>query len=86
MENNITPDKNYAAPSGWMHLSIAPPIAYREDDGTLTVEFLVGGVGPPPRHRLYVYRSDGNIEKSSQTAKRWHKTTKVNEHWFRASD
>jgi hypothetical protein len=86
IENSVTPDKNYTTPSGWMHLSITPPITYREDDGTLTVEFLVGGIGPPPRHTVYIYRSNGIIEKGSQTSKRHHWPTRVNEHWFRASD
>jgi hypothetical protein len=86
IEKSIIPGKEHVTPSGWMHLSILPPIAYREENGTLTIEFIVGGIGPPPRHRLYIYRSNGVIEKDSRTAKHWHKTTKVNDHWFRASD
>jgi len=86
IEKSITPGKEHVTPSGWIHLSITPPIVYREDDGSFTIEFLVGGVGPPPRHAVYIYRSDGIIGKDSQTAKRWHWPTQVNEHWFRASD
>ncbi len=86
IEKNFTSEKDYRMSSGWMHLSIVPPIAYRENDGSLTIEFLVGGIGPPPRHIVYVYRSNGIIEKGSQTSNRWKWPTRVNEHWFRASD
>ena len=86
IENNFSPDQYNATPSGWMQLSYIPPVTYHEGDGTLTVEFLVGGIGPPPRHIAYIYRFNGLIDKDSKTAKRWHHTTKVNEHWFRASD
>lgn len=86
IEGSITPDGDFNTPGGWPHLSYIPPIAYREDDGTLTIEFPVGGIGPPPRHIAYIYRSNRLIDKDSKTAKRWHHTTKVNEHWFRVSD
>ncbi|MGD0078873.1 MAG: hypothetical protein ABSB91_09670 [Sedimentisphaerales bacterium] len=86
IEHNFTSEKNYVIPSGWENLSYVPPIVYREDDGSLTIEFLVGGIGPPPRHIVYVYRSNGIIEEGSKTAKRWHHTTKEKERWFRASD
>jgi len=68
------------------HLSYGQPIAYREEDGSLTVEFFVGAMGPPPKHIAYIYRSNGIIEKGSHTAERWHNRAKVNEHWFRVSD
>jgi len=87
IERNVTPDGHLKEfPSGWIRLSYIPPITYREDDGTLTIEFFVGAAGPPPKHIAYLYRSNGVIEKGSKTAKRWCNTTKVNEHWFRASD
>ena len=72
-------------PRGWRRLAIFPPTASREKDGTLTVVFLVGGIGPPPRHVAYIYRSNGVIEKDSLTAQQWHWPVQVNEHWFRAA-
>lgn len=86
IEKNLSPDGNYRMTSGTASLSYIPPIVYREDDGSLTIEFFVGGMGPPPRHKAYLYRSNSLIEKNSKTAKRWYHSTKVNEHWFRAID
>jgi hypothetical protein len=86
IEGNAASDFRHEKPGGWMHLTILPPITYREDDGSLTVEFMVGGIGPPPRHTVYLYRPNGVIEKSSQTSTRWHWPMRVNEHWFRASN
>ncbi|MGD0551859.1 MAG: hypothetical protein ABSB25_04325 [Sedimentisphaerales bacterium] len=86
IEANPASDFRFERPDGWTNLAIAPPITFREGDGTLTVEFLVGGIGPPPRHILYIYRSNGLIDKDSKTANYWRHTTKVNEHWFCASD
>jgi hypothetical protein len=86
IENSITPDGDYSTPSGTVFLSYVPPITYREDDESLTIEFIVGGVAPPPNHVAYIYRSNGVIGEGSRTAKRWPRTTRVNEHWFRASD
>ncbi|MBN2020100.1 MAG: hypothetical protein JW749_07740 [Sedimentisphaerales bacterium] len=86
LENNATFETHYAKPSGWRRLAILPPVIYRERDGTLTVEFYTGGIGPPLLQTAYIYRSNGLIGPGSKTAKRWHRGSKLNEHWFRASD
>jgi hypothetical protein len=85
IEKDSASKARFARPRGWRHLSVFPPITYREDDGTLTVEFLVGGIGPPARHVSYIYRSNGTIEKGSISAQKWHGPIQLNEHWFRAS-
>jgi hypothetical protein len=86
IESSITSEGDYKTPGRTMFLSNVSPIAYLEDDGTLTIEFIVGVTGPPPRHTAYLYRSNGIIEKGSRTAERWYRTTQVKEHWFRAHD
>jgi hypothetical protein len=84
IEKSAPYDFNQITPTGWTHLSLAPLNTYREDDGSLTIEFLVGIIGPPQRHTVYIYRSNGVIEKGSKTSKEWHWPTRVNEHWFKA--
>jgi hypothetical protein len=59
--------------------------AYRDEQDVLTVEFIVGGIGLPPRRTAYIYSSNGTIEKESRADKKWHRIERVNEHWFRVS-
>lgn len=59
--------------------------AYRDEQDLLTVEFIVGGIGLPPRRTAYIYSSNGTIEKESRADKKWHRIERVNEHWFRVS-
>jgi hypothetical protein len=77
---------NYHTRGGTVFLAYLLPNVIRENDGTLTFEFFVGVWPFPPRHTAYLYRSNGIVEQGSLADKRWHHTTKVNEHWFKASD
>lgn len=86
IESSITPEGDYNTPSGTAFLSYVPPNMYREEDGSLTIEFFVEVWPFPPRHVAYLYCSNGVVAEGSRTAKRWHHRTQVNEHWFRVSD
>jgi hypothetical protein len=86
IESSITSDGYFHTPSGTVFLAYVPPNTYREDDGSLTIEFFVGVFPFPPRHTAYIYRSNNVVEKGSRTAKRWYHTTQVSDRWFRAID
>jgi hypothetical protein len=83
IESNATPDYGLKKSCWKMSLSYAPPVVYREKDGSLTIEFFVGGVGLPTRHVVYLYRSKGIIEKDSHTSQRCRHTAQIKDHWFR---
>ena len=60
--------------------------AYEDDPNELVVEFVVGGMGPPPKHTAFLYTSDGDIKKNSKAGDRWYSRKRLTDNWFMVHD
>jgi hypothetical protein len=78
-EGSIETNEGIILPKKYSHLAYLTR-AYKDSQDILTVEFWVGGAGPPPKHFLYIYRSNGSLEESPQLEV--HSIKRLNEHWF----
>ncbi|MHC4396055.1 MAG: hypothetical protein ACYS1A_10415 [Planctomycetota bacterium] len=61
-------------------------LAYENEPNVLVVEFVVGGMGPPPKHTAFLYTSSGKVGEKTRADKRWYRWKRMNENWFRVSD
>ena len=61
-------------------------LAYENEPNEFVVEFLVGGMGPPPKHTAFLYTSSGEIKRNSKADERWYSQKRMNENWFKVHD
>jgi hypothetical protein len=61
-------------------------MAYENEPNVLVVEFVVGGMGFPPRHTAFLYTSSGKVSEKTIADERWYRWKQMNENWFRVSD